>query len=269
MSARLNRERSHTERQTADELRQHLSAFAQTPLSMAQRRMLEELEIAIDGLKRGRSGTADPAAYPVELPSFRISEFCFAEVIESAFRAVRAAAEEAGVAVQTSASGATAGKLFANAEHVHQLITLLAASPLTITTHVSALDLRVALKPKSARSAQMTVRVALSSDNDTPDLLARLTLVTAAASTLQMESFDEAELGLAAGWQLAQAMGAQATIEGDGNQEARLVLSLPLKWIREPSSVDNDAGASSPSVHGNGNGYRYHSSTSRAGVVLR
>jgi hypothetical protein len=248
MSASLHRERSHTERQTLDELRPHLTALAHTPLSLAQRRMLAELEIAIDGLKRSRSDKAGLAAYPVELPGLQISEFCFAEVIESAFRAVRAAAEQAGVAVQTSASGTTAGKLFGNAEHIHQLITLLAVSPLTIMTRVSALDLRVAIEPKGARSALMTVRVALSSDNDAPDLFARLKSVTAAASAPQSGFLDEAELGLAAGWQLAQAMGAQATIEGEANREACLVISLPLEM-----SVD-DAAASSPSVNGNGNG---------------
>ena len=254
MNASLHRKRSHTKRQTVDELRQHLSALAHTPLSLAQHRMLAELEIVVDGLNRSRSDRADLAAYPVELPALQIGEFCFSEVIESAFRAVRTAAEEAGVAVQTSASGITAGNLLGNAEHIHQLITLLAESPLTIVTHVSALDLRAAIAPKDARSAQMTVRVALSSDNDAPDLLARLRSVTAAASTLQTESLDEAELGLAAGWQLAQAMGAEATIEGDGNREACLVISLPLEMDVQPSSVDN-AAASSPSVNGNGNGY--------------
>jgi hypothetical protein len=254
MNASLRQQRLHTKRQTVEELRQHLSALAHTPLSLAQRRMLAELEIAVDGLKRSRSDTTDLAAYPVELPGLQISEFCFAEVIESAFRAVRTAAEEAGVAAQTSASGITAGNLLGNAEHIHQLITLLAESPLTIVTRVSALDLRVAIEPKDARSAQMTVRVALSSDNDAPDLLAHLTSVTAAASTLQTESLDEAELGLAAGWQLAQALGAEAAIEGDGNREACLVISLPLEMDAQPSSVDN-AAASSPAVNGNGNGY--------------
>jgi len=145
-------------------------------------------------------------------------------------------------------------------------------------TRISALDLRVAIEPKGARFAQMTVRVALSSDNDTPDLLARLTSVTAAAATLQTGSFDEAELGLAAGWQLAQALGAHATIEGEGNREASLVISLPLEMEAQPSSVDaaappsplgNGNGNGNGAGNGNGSGKGYHSNLSRVGVVLR
>jgi hypothetical protein len=126
-------------------------------------------------------------------------------------------------------------------------------SPLTIMKGVTALDLRVAIETKGARSAVMNVRAALSSENNVQDLLARLTSVTMAASALQTGAFDEAELGLAAGWQLAQAMGAQITIEGEGNREACLVLSLPLETDAQLSSV-NEPAASSPSVKGNGNG---------------
>jgi DNA-binding response OmpR family regulator len=262
MSARLHRERSQKERQNVDAMRQLLSSLAQTPLSLAQREMLAELQNSMDGIKSSRAGTTKIAAYPVEPLGLHESEFFFAEVSESAFHAVRAAAEAAGVAVQISATDTVTGKLIGNAEHVHQLITLLAASPLNMEAGVNALDLRAAIKPKSARLAEMTLRIAFSTDNHAQDLLARLTSVTAAASTLQTGSFSEAELGLAAGWQLALAMGVQPTIQADGGKETSLVLSLPMEMDEQPSpaasTVDNVPAANGNGRKGNGKHNSFH-----------
>jgi chromosome segregation ATPase len=275
MSARLHRERSQQERQNLDAMRQLLTSLAQTPLSLAQRGMLAELHHSVDGLKNSRPGSTKIPAYPAEPPSLRGSEFSFAEVTGSAFQTVKMAAEAAGVAVQVSASGTATGKLIGCAEHVHQLITLLAVSPLTIMTGVSALDLRVAIKPRGAKFAEMTMRVALLSDNNPQDLLLRLTSVTAAASALQTGSFCEAELGLAAGWQLTQAMGAQAAFEIEGGKEVCLVLSLPID-LDQPLSPVNGATAPAPARNGNGNvngngshsrnGNGYHLTESHAGI---
>ena len=268
MSAKLHRERSQKERQNVEAMRQLLACLSQTPLSLAQRGMLDELQNSVDSLKNSRPGTTKIAAYPAELPGLRGSEFSFAEITGSAFGAVRAAAGAAGVAVQVSASGNVTGKLIGCAEHIHQLIILLAVSPVTIMTGINALDLRVAVKAKDTRFAEMTMRVALSSDNNAQDLLTRLTAVTKAASTLQTGSFNESELGLAAGWQLAQAMGAEATVEVDGSQEACLVLSLPLE-TNTRGLLPDGASVHVPSIHGNGNGSRNgngsHLNKSRAG----
>lgn len=220
--------------------------------------MLAELQNSMDGIKSSRAGTAQIAAYPVEPLGLHESEFSFAEVSESAFHAVRAAAEAAGVVVQISATDKVTGKLIGNAEHVHQLITLLATSPLNMEAGVNALDIRAAIKPKSARLAEMTLRIAFSTDNRAQDLLARLTSVTAAASTLQTGSFSEAELGLAAGWQLALAMGVQPAIQADGNKETSFVLSLPIEMDEQPSPADgtvDDVSAANGNRNGrNGNG---------------
>ncbi len=255
MSARLHRERSQKERQDMDAMRQLLSSLAQTSLSLAQREMLAELQNSMDGIKSSRAGTAKIAAYPVEPLGFHESEFFFAEISESAFHAVRLAAEAAGVVVQISATDTGTGKLIGNAEHVHQLIALLTASPLNMEAGVNALDLRAAIKPKSARLAELTLRIVFSTDNRAQDLLARLTSVTAAAATLQTGSFSEAELGLAAGWQLALAMGAQPAIQADGGKEASLMLSLPIEMDEQPSPADSSAANGSRNGrNGNGNG---------------
>jgi DNA-binding response OmpR family regulator len=270
MSARLHRERSQKERHGMDAARQLLSSLAQTPLSLAQRELLTELQSSLDGLKNSRVGTSKIAAYPAELPGLRDSEFSFTDVTENAFHAVRAAAEAAGVTAQVSAYGTTPGKLIGYAEHIYQLITLLAVSPLTIVTGVSALDLRVAIKSKCVRFAELTVRVALSSDDNAQDLLARLTSVTTAAATLQTGLFDEAELGLAAGWQLAQAMGAQTALEVVGGKETCLVLSLPIEMGVELLPTDrvaayvptrNSNGINNGNGSGNNNVNRYGNHT--------
>ena len=259
MNARLHRERSHKERQNQDVLRRLLSSFAQTPLSLAQRGLLAELQHSVDNLKNTRSGALNPAHYPVELPSLRGSEFDFTEITESAFQAVRMAATAAGVTVQASASGSTPQCLIGCAEHVHQLITLLAISPITVTTGVNALDLQVAIKPQCARFAELSLRVALTSDDDTQELLRRLTSVTAAAASLQTGSFNEAEIGLAAGWQLAEALGARAAWELGGGKDVCLVLSLPVEMNPVAPVSINDAVDYAPSRNGHGNGNGQHS----------
>jgi chromosome segregation ATPase len=251
MSVRLHRERSQKEQQNLVTLQQLLASLAQTPLSLAQRAVLDELQNSMDGLKSSRVAATKVEAFRVELPGLRDSHFCFAEVTESAFRAVRAAATAAGVAAQVSAVGVTTGKSFGYAEHIHQLITLLAASPLNLTTRVNALDLRVALEPRSSVSAELTVRVTLNSENKAQDLLAHLTAVTMAAATLQSGDFTEAEFGLAAGWQLAKAMGAQTRIEGVGTNDVCVTLSLQIDL--EPAALPAENAVDFGSAR-NGNG---------------
>ncbi len=275
MNLRLHRERLHKERQNQEAMRRLLSSLAQTPLSLAQRGMIAELQHSVDSLKNNRTGALNTTIYPVELPSLRGSEFSFSEIAESAFQAVRTAATAAGVTAQVSASGTISHQLIGYAEHVHQLITLLAVSPLTITTGVTALDLRVAIKPKCVRFAEITLRVALLSD-DVHELLARLTAVTASTS-LQTGTLNEAEIGLAAGWQLAQAMGTQAVLEIDGGKEVCIVLSLPVELDSQTAPTEdalaqvassNGYDVSNHNRNGNGkhNGNGYHFAEARAGT---
>jgi chromosome segregation ATPase len=256
MNLRLHRERLHKERQNQEAMRRLLSSLAQTPLSLAQRGMIAELQHSVDSLKNSRTGALNTTIYPVELPGLRGSEFDFTEMVESAFQAVRAAATAAGVTAQVSVSGAIPHRLIGCAEHVHQLITLLAVSPLTITTGVNALDLRVAIKPKCVRFAEITLRAALACDGDARELLAHLTSVTTSAS-LQTGTLNEAEIGLATGWQLAEALGSQAVLEMDGNGEVCIVLSLPVEMDLQPKPA-GEAAVYRPSLNGHVNGNGHH-----------
>ncbi len=117
MDAQLNRERLQQERQNLDGTRQLLSVLAQTPLSMAQRKMLGELQNVMVRQQERPAETAAMASCPVEMPNFRISEFSLAEVSEGAFGIVRDAAEAAGVAVKCSTSGMVSAKVIGYAEN--------------------------------------------------------------------------------------------------------------------------------------------------------
>ena len=267
MNAKLHRDRSEQEQQGVHGLRQQLASLAQTPLSLAQRQMLAKLQNSMDDLKNSRTSKESTASYPVEVPGFRSSEFGLADVVESAFQAVREAAEAAGVEVKVSAAGMTNDRVIGCAEQVHQLITLLAASPLTIMPGVTALDLRMETKPGSGRMAELTLRAALSTDGHAQELLQRLTSVTAAALTLQTGTLNEAELGLATGWQLALALEADATVKIEGDNEVCLMISLPMKTPVKPAiseepdshSSPNRALVCVPAYKGNGNGSAHQS----------
>jgi len=249
MNLRLQRERVEKDQQHLEGLRGHLAWLSQTPLSLAQRGLLADLQQSIDSLKNSRAGTANPAGYPVDLPCFRDSEFDFSEVTESAFNAVRAAAKSAGVALRASAVDTTSLRLRGCAEQIHQLITLLAISPLTLVTGVTALDLRVAIKPKCVRVAEITLRVALSSDHDALEFLRRLEAVTA-STTLHAGSGNEAEMGLAAGWQLARALGAGPSLEIDDGREVCIVLLLPIAMVAQTPATAAGRPTLESQVHG-------------------
>jgi len=244
-----------------DGMQKLLSSLAQTPLSLAQRDMFAELQDLMDGLKNDHGGMIKIANYPVELPNLRGSEFDFGKVAESAFGTIRATAKAAGVAAQVSASGIIPGKVFGYAEHVHQLITLLSVSPFDMVTGITALNLRVAIKCRSAKVAEMTLRAAWSTENDAQELLALFASVTDAAATLQTGAFDEGDFGLAAGWQLALAMGARATLEVDGGRGVCLLLSLPMELVSQRWETDEFLAYVPPfngNGNGNGNGHRHH-----------
>ncbi|MES1181149.1 MAG: hypothetical protein ABUL66_04735, partial [Verrucomicrobiota bacterium] len=96
-----------------------------------------------------------------------------------------------------------------------------------------------------------------------------MTAVTASAS-LQTGTLNEAEISLAAGWQLAEALGAQAVLEMDGSDAVCIVLSLSVEMDLQPEPA-GEADVYAPSLNGNGhhdrNGNGYHLTEARAGVA--
>ena len=254
MSAKLHLERFKMERQNLDAMRKFLSSLLQTPLSMAQRGMIAEVQNSMDGFDNIRAVAAQVASCPVEMPNFQSSEFSLAEVMESAFTSVRAGAKAAGVAVQASMSGTDSGQVVGYAEHLHQLIMLLAVSPLTILPGINACNLRAETKSGSGKPAEIILRVGFSTDGNAEDLLSRFNSVTAAVLAPQTTSFNEAEFGLAAGWQLAMAMGAQPSIEAVGAKQVCLTLSLTLETESSSPAEKAPSKAQAQKNESSGNG---------------
>ncbi len=264
LSARLQRERLQREHQNLAAMQQLLASLAETPLSLTQRGVLAELQHSTENLKGNRAGATRIEAFRVELPDLRDSHFGFAEVAEGAFRAVRAAAATAGVAAQVTAAGITTGRLIGFAEHIQQLIILLATAPFGMMPGINALDLRVELVPENSTFSKMTVRAGLSADNQAQALMAHISTVAASSATLQSGEFSEAEFGLAAGWQLAAAMGAQANVEVVSSHEVRLLVSMLIEMDRGPVPAEDPAERTARNGHenshengrdhGNGNG---------------
>lgn len=239
MSAKLHRERVQKERQNLDAVRQLLSSLVQTPLSMAQRGMLAEVQDSMEGLDATRAGSVPVQSCLVEMPAFNRSEFNLGELIESAFGMVLTSARAAGVEMQASASETASGQAAGFAEHIHQLITLLAAAPLTAMAGINACETRLDLKPGNDQLADLVLRVTLTTDADAQELLACLNTAIGAAGNLQTTSLSEAELGLGAGWQLALAMEAQPTLEAVSANQVCLTVSLPLE--KNPRAAANPA----------------------------
>jgi CheY-like chemotaxis protein len=250
LSAKLHREQLQQERHRLDARRQLAALLAQTPLSLAQRGLLASLQSSLDG--PGGPETQIPA-YPIETPDFHDSEFSLAEVLESAGGAVRSAAEANGVAARVSTSGSATGKVNGYAGHLHRLITLLAVSPLTMAPGICAIDLRVTLTPAGGKSAELNLRIALSTGENAQELVNRLARVTSAATALQSASLNEAEFGLAAGWQLALAIGGRAATALENGKDACLLLSLPMAL--NPDARANHQEACLPNGHGSHNGH--------------
>lgn len=232
LNARLQREHSQQECQQLDSLRQQLSVLAQTPLSLAQLAQLAELQRAVDEQKKSR---ASGSAYPVAMPLLQSSEFDVAEIAASVCHSVHTAAESAGVTVRVSAKGTPSLRVVGHPEHLHQLLTLLAASPIAVVPGVSALDLHVAVKTASG-FVKINLRAALSTDRSAQELLSRLTEVAAHTPNLQAAALSEAEFGLAAAWQLAAALGAAVSLELEGK---RVCLEFSLRLpVAQPAAVE-------------------------------
>jgi hypothetical protein len=252
MSAKLQFERFQMERQNLDAMRKLLSSLMKTPLSMAQRSLLAEVQNSMDGLDNSRGLAAQAASCPIEMPNFNATEFCLAMVADSAFASVRMAAKAAGAKVNVALTGSTSTQVVGYVEHLHLLITMLACSPLEILPGVNACDLRLELKPSNGKSADMTMQVIFSTDKNAQELAERLESVTAEAFTPQTNSFNEAEFSFVAGWHLAVAMGAQPAIKVNGKNEVSLALSISLETASAQAPEKTAAKASTTKSDSNG-----------------
>jgi hypothetical protein len=185
----------------------------------------------LESWSKTRAEARNGVEFCVELPDLHQSEFDCAEVIECALAAVRKTAEETGVKVQATFVGAVPERAQGNAQQIHQLITLLAAS-LSRLGGVENLELQTSFESKQNGAAgvvELHLSYDVSSTEDDQTLTKRLASITDASAALGAIQHGESELTLTSAWQLALAMGGNPVIEKTADRKVRVQVSLPLQ----------------------------------------
>ena len=148
-------------------------------------------------------------------------------MIECALEAVRKNANETGAKVQTMLVGPVPERVHGSAQHIHQLILMLATS-LPDVGGSGALEIEVSFGAKQNGNANMLLSLLLASGERDEALCRRLTTLAQESTTLQTVRWEGPELSLASAWQLALALGGSPFIETTADRKLRVQISLPL-----------------------------------------
>jgi hypothetical protein len=199
---------------------------------MTQRALLGEIIGALDGWRSGRAEAANGVEFQVESPALHRSEFNCTEIIESALAAVRKNAQETGASVETALVSPVPQCLHGSPQHIHQLITMLAAS---LTEVVGSLEVQVSFQANQNGAGELLLSFLTSASND-ESLYHRLTTLVEASPTLRIIPGHGTELALTSACQLALALGGSPSIETTSDQKVRLRIALPACDLISPSS---------------------------------
>jgi hypothetical protein len=243
LGTEIGRERLQVECQMMDGWKRLMTTLLHTPLSLAQRGLVGEIIGAFEGWRKGRTQATNGVAYQVEAPDLQPSVFNCTEVIESALAAVQKDAAGTGAKVQTALVGAVPERVEGNAQHIHQLITLLAAS-LARIDGAKHLELQVSFGAWQNGTADMRLSLLLSATGGNGTLCHRLTSLVESSPTLRTVPHEGPELALTAAWQLAMALGGRPVIDTGTERGVRLQISLPLQTAASLFSKDEPRQAS-------------------------
>jgi len=163
----------------------------------------------------------------VELPDLHESTFDCAEVIDSAMAAARKNTDEIGAKIHTTLVGPVPECVHGNAQQIHQLIAIMAAS-LPQVGAAADLELQVSFVANKKGTLDMLLSFLLSTTQNADTLCLRLAALTEAASTFRMTRREGPELALASAWQLSMALGGNPSIETAPEQKVCVKISLPL-----------------------------------------
>ncbi|MGO8931270.1 MAG: response regulator [Limisphaerales bacterium] len=227
-NSQLSRGQVQTIRQNAAGMTQVTAALLNSPLSLAQRRLVNSLQGALQSWMQTQLDTVTINASQIEAPVFQAVEFNLAEVTNEALRTLQQQAAGSGVEVRTEVSGDVPKRVFGNAAHIGQLLTTLPESLLRLV-ETKRLELRVSIEPKLAPQAELAVEFLVSANSVAGELCERLTTITTASETLRSPQAGEGETGLAVCWQLAHALGGTARVEPVSDKEVRLLVVLPVE----------------------------------------
>ena len=201
----------------------------------------------MEGWRKGRADATNGVEFRVDPPVLHLSEFNCTEVIECALAAVRKNADETAAKVQTSLVDPVPQCMQGSAQHIHQLITMLATSMQDVG-RAENLDLQVSFEAKQNGNADMRLSLVLVSPYSDETLCLRLTTLTEESATLRTVRCAGPELALTSAWQLALALGGSPSIETMADRKVRVQISLPL--LATPSLIsENETGQGSVETH--------------------
>jgi len=224
----VSRERTEADCQVVEGWKRMLGTLLDTPLSGAQRGLVSEIASAMDWWRKGKANVTPGVEFQVEPLELHRAEFNCTEVVEEALAAVRKSAEEAGAKAQAALVGAVPERAYGSARHVHQLITMLAAS-LREIGRAENLEVEVSFEGQKSGDTEMLLSFVLSSANyGAENPCARLAGLVEKSAWREAVRCGGAELGLVSGWQLALAFGGRPAIETTGDGKARVRVELPL-----------------------------------------
>jgi hypothetical protein len=240
LSSQVSRGQVQIIRQNASGLARITAALLSSPLSLAQRRLASSLHSSLEAWMKDQSDEISQTPLPVGAPVLQAAEFSPAEVIYGAVQAVQQAAAAAGTEIQTAIAGTLPARLAGCAGHLCQLITLLPESLLRLPG-IRRIGLQISVASKLPGMAELNVQLLLLVNDKARELGHRLAAIAEASGTLQTAHLGESELGLAACWQLAHALG--GSIHFDTSAETELSLRLVI-----PAEVSASGGTLAPAA---------------------
>jgi hypothetical protein len=148
--------------------------------------------------------------------------------MDEALASVRKTAEEAGTAVQANVLRPVPQRACGNPEHIHHLITVLAAA-LREIAKAKTLDLRASFDAQQAGSLELALQWDVTTMTGIDALRHRIVSITDASARARAVWADESELALASAWQLARAMDGRPCVETTEHGKLRVRVTLPLR----------------------------------------
>jgi len=226
-NSQVSRGQIQTIRQSVAGMTQVTAVLLNSPLSMAQRRLVNSLQGALERWMQMQIDGASTSASQIEAPIFQAVEFSPSELTTEAFRVIARQAAVRGIEIQTEVSGDMPERILGDAAHIGQLLSSLPESLLSLV-ETKRLGLQVSVEPKLAGGAELMVESLISANSPARELSERFTTIAAASETLRSLQTAEAESGLAVCWQLVLALGGTARFEPLTDKEVRLLVVLPV-----------------------------------------
>jgi len=227
-----NRGLFHSDRLTAEDkivagVKHMVTSLMHTPLSPAQRSLIDEIVGALDGWHNSRTDASRTGIFPVEPPVTQICRFKLAAALDAAFDCAKSEAAKAGATCDCIRTGNVPDVTHGDESRIQQLITRFASS---LREVAEATSIRVGATVDQAASDVISVKLTWSAAQveNNPALPPRLRAIAAASTNLQAAQMGTAEAGLAAAWQLALLLDGTPKIVTEASDPWHIEVALHL-----------------------------------------